>query len=58
MYVSSIESTKINLASCIFWSGLIVIADNTQNDNVAEGTSLKTTLNRRGYIVALTLYAW
>ena len=32
--------------------------DNTQNDYDAEGTSLKTTLNRRGYTVALTLYAW
>ena len=37
---------------------LIVIADNTQNGYVVEGTSLKTTLNRCGYSVALTLYAW
>ena len=36
---------------------LIVTADNTQNDYVAEGTSLKTILNRCGYTVALTLYA-
>ena len=27
-------------------------------DYVAECTSLKTTLNCRGYSVALTLYAW
>ena len=27
-------------------------------DYVAVCTSLKTTLNRRGYSVALTLYAW
>ena len=41
----------IRLASCSFWSGLIVIADNTQSGYVAEGTRLKTALNRRGYSV-------
>ena len=57
MYVSSIDytvsSTKIRLASCSFWSGLIVVADNAQNGYVAEGTRNPTTLNS----VALTLYA-
>ena len=44
--------------SCIFWSVLIVIADNTKNGYVAEGTRNQTTLNHRGYSVALMLYAW
>ena len=49
---------KIRLASCIFWSVLIVIGGNTQNGHVAEGTRNQTTLNHRGYSVALALYAW
>ena len=53
-----IASTKIRLASCIFWSVLIVIGGNTQNGYVAEGTGNQTTLNHRGYSVALALYAW
>ena len=52
-----IASTKIRLASCIFLSVLTMIAHNTQDGYVAEGTRLKTTLNRRGYSVAMTLYA-
>ena len=52
-----IASTKIRLASRIFWSVLIAIAHNTQNGYVAGSTILKMTLNRRGYSVAMTLCA-
>ena len=49
-----IASTKIRLAPCIFWSVLTVIADNTQNGYVAEGTRNQTTLNHHGYSVTLS----
>ena len=49
---------KIRLASCMFWSFLIVIGGNTQNGYIAGGTRLKTTLNCLGYSIALTPYAW
>ena len=50
MHVHATSSER----SCCF-NKLIV---STQNGYVAEGTRNQTTLNHRGYSVALTLYAW
>ena len=46
------------LARMCICTGLTVIGGTTQNGYNAEGTRLKTTLNRRGYSIPLTPYAW
>ena len=47
---------SFKLASCMFWSVLIVIGGNTQNGYIAGGTRLKTTWNSRGYSIPLALH--